>query len=70
MEVDPNRKVTVAEINCAEDCIKGCVLGEDCPNLEDRQKASEFIQKTSLDRMLEIAQARIERLRRQHSSSQ
>ncbi|MGK7908004.1 MAG: hypothetical protein AB4040_12390 [Synechococcus sp.] len=60
----------MTEINCAEACINGCVLGEECPHLEERQKASEFIHETSLDKMLEIAQARLDRLRSQHSASQ
>lgn len=45
-----------AEINCAEACVNGCVLGDDCPNTEYRQQASSFINKTSLDDMLAIAE--------------
>jgi hypothetical protein len=45
------------EINCAEACQNGCVLGDQCPNLEYRDKASKFIQETSLDDMLAIAEA-------------
>jgi hypothetical protein len=48
-----------AEINCAEDCIKGCVLGEKCPNLEYKTQASKFIEETSLDDMLAIAEAAV-----------
>ncbi len=48
--------MTKTEINCAVDCIDGCRLGEDCPNKEYQQEASEFINETSLDKMLEIAE--------------
>ena len=60
----------VTEINCAEACINGCVLGDDCPHLEERQKASNFIQETSLDAMLQMAEARLERLRKEHAARQ
>ncbi len=43
-------------INCAEACVNGCVLGNECPNLEYKEKTSQFIQDTSLDDMLAIAQ--------------
>lgn len=43
------------EINCAEACVNGCVLGEQCPNKEYREQASKFIQEKSLDEMLAIA---------------
>ncbi len=48
--------MTKTEINCAVDCVDGCRLGEDCPNKGYQQEASEFIQETSLDKMLEIAE--------------
>jgi len=44
-------------INCAEACVNGCVLGEKCPNLEYKSEASKFMNETSLDKMLEIAEA-------------
>ncbi len=44
-----------ANVNCEVDCVNGCVLGGDCPNAEYRQKASQFINTTSLDDMLAIA---------------
>lgn len=51
------------KINCAEACINGCVLGDKCPNLESREATSKFIQETSLDNMLEIAEmARMKKL--------
>ena len=44
-------------INCAEACVNGCVLDDKCPNLEYKEKASSFIESTSLDDMLAIAEA-------------
>lgn len=44
-----------ANVNCEVDCVNGCVLGNDCPNAEYRQQASQFINTTSLDDMLAIA---------------
>jgi hypothetical protein len=44
------------QINCAEACVNGCVLGDQCPNLEYKEQASKFISETSLDDMLAIAQ--------------
>jgi hypothetical protein len=43
-------------VNCAVDCVNGCVLGDKCPNQEHATEASKFINETSLDKMLEIAQ--------------
>ncbi len=48
-----------ADVNCAVDCVNGCVLGDQCPNLEFRDQASEFINKTSLDDMLAMADAAV-----------
>lgn len=45
------------QINCAEACVNGCVLGDQCPNKEYAAKASNFIKETSLDKMHEIAEA-------------
>ena len=51
------------KINCAEVCVNGCVLGDKCPNKEYSQEASQFIQETSLDKMIEMAEAaRIKKL--------
>ena len=49
------------QINCKEACKNGCVLGDQCPNLEYRDQASKFIQETSLDDMLAIAEAALRR---------
>lgn len=43
------------EINCAEACVNGCILGDKCPNLQYKDQASKFIQEKSLDEMLAIA---------------
>ncbi len=47
------------KINCAEACVNGCVLGDNCPNIEFREATSKFIQETSLDQMLAIAEERL-----------
>lgn len=44
------------QINCAEQCKNGCILGDQCPNLAYRDQASKFIQETSLDQMHDIAE--------------
>lgn len=44
-------------VNCAQDCINGCILGKKCPNKEFAAQASDFIKDTSLDKMLEMAEA-------------
>ncbi len=43
-------------INCAEACVNGCVLGDKCPNKGYLKETSKFIDDTSLDKMLEIAE--------------
>ncbi len=43
-------------VNCEIDCVNGCVLGDECPNKEYKEEASKFINETSLDKMLEIAE--------------
>lgn len=48
---------TVDTVNCEQDCRNGCILGDQCPNQEYAQRANEFMQNTSLDRMHEIADA-------------
>ena len=50
-------------VNCAVDCANGCILGDRCPNKEYQQEASKFIEDTSLDKMLEMAEiARMKKL--------
>ncbi|MGD1712474.1 hypothetical protein [Dapis sp. BLCC M172] len=43
-------------INCAEACVNGCTLGDKCPNKEYAKETSKFIDNTSLDKMLEMAE--------------
>lgn len=51
------------KVNCAEACVNGCVLGDKCPNLEYKEETSKFIQDTSLDKMIEMAEiARMKKL--------
>ena len=45
------------QINCKEACVNGCILGDKCPNIEYRKETTKFIENTSLDQMLEMAEA-------------
>jgi hypothetical protein len=36
--------------------VNGCILGDDCPHREHLAAASKFIQNTSMDEMLAIAE--------------
>jgi hypothetical protein len=58
---DEENTMNPAEINCAEACVNGCVLGDQCPNLEYKEQASDFIKKTSLDDMISIAEEAVRR---------
>lgn len=50
-------------IDCATACVNGCVLGDKCPNLEYKAEAMKFVEETSLDKLLEIAeQARLKKM--------
>lgn len=51
------------EVNCAEACVNGCILGDQCVNKEHIQQASKFIQETSLDQMLLIAEEALRKKR-------
>ncbi|NJK38382.1 MAG: hypothetical protein HC835_02445 [Oscillatoriales cyanobacterium RM2_1_1] len=53
----------INNINCAEACVKGCVLGDQCPNKEYAEAANEFINSTSLDQMLAMAEEAIRKKR-------
>jgi hypothetical protein len=56
-------KLMTTQVNCAVDCINGCILGDRCPNKEYAEEASQFIEETSLDKMIEIAEiARMKKL--------
>ena len=48
-------------VNCAEACVDGCIMPDNCPNQEYAESASEFIQNTSLDDMLSMADEAVRR---------
>ena len=52
-------------VNCAVACVEGCILGEQCPHRENLAATSQFIQNTSLDEMLAIADEAMRRRRMQ-----
>jgi len=54
-----------SSINCAEACVNGCILGDQCPNREYIPATENFISNTSLDQMLEIAEEAIRKKRMQ-----
>ncbi len=58
----------MADVNCAVDCKDGCVLGDQCPHKDNQAKASEFIESTSLDDMLEIAAEAVRRKQQERAS--
>jgi len=58
----------MADINCAVDCKDGCVLGEQCPHQDSQKQASEFIENTSLDTMLEMAAEAVRRKQLERAS--
>ena len=53
--------MTTPSINCAEVCVNGCIQPDDCPNRVYQAKTAAFIQKTSLDEMLAIAEEAVRR---------
>ncbi len=55
-------------VNCEVECVAGCVLGDECPNLEFKAQASKFIEETSLDQMLKMAEAAVQRRRLERAS--
>jgi hypothetical protein len=44
-----------ATVNCAEACVNGCVLGDQCPHLEAAKAAREYIKNTDWDTIMETA---------------
>ena len=44
-----------ATINCAEACVNGCVLGDQCPHLETAKAARDYINNTDWDTIMETA---------------
>ena len=51
------------QINCAEACVNGCVLGDKCPHKEYATQASQFINNTPLDQMLDMAEEAVKKKR-------
>lgn len=57
MTLTPNpENFEPATIDCQTACVDGCVLGDRCPNKEYQEQTSKFIEETSLDDMLVIAE--------------
>ncbi|MGB3573873.1 MAG: hypothetical protein WA783_18155 [Phormidesmis sp.] len=54
-------EINPVDVNCAEACKDGCVLGDQCPHKKDQEKTSQFIEETSLDTMLEMAAEAVRR---------
>ena len=50
-------------VDCAVACVNGCVLGDKCPKREYAEATSNFIEHTSLDKMLEMAEEALRRKR-------
>lgn len=55
-------------VNCEVECVAGCVLGDECPNLAFKAQASKFIEETSLDQILAMAEAAVQRRRQERAS--
>ncbi len=49
---------SMSTVNCKEECVNGCILGDKCPHLEYLATARKFIAEHSVDRMIEIADSR------------
>jgi hypothetical protein len=50
-------------VDCAVACVNGCVLGDKCPKREYAAATSSFIENTSLDKMLEMAEEAVKKKR-------
>lgn len=46
-------------VNCAVECVNGCILGDQCPNREYQAAATQFMAGKSMDEILAIAEERI-----------
>jgi len=46
------------QVNCKEECTNGCVLGDQCPNLEYLAKARKLLAEYSIDKLIEISNSR------------
>lgn len=43
-------------MNCAETCVNGCILGDQCPHLQHLAEALKFVQETPMETILEVAE--------------
>lgn len=50
-------------VDCAVACVNGCVLGDKCPKREYAVATSSFIENTSLDKILEMAEEAVKKKR-------
>ena len=58
----------MVDINCAEACKDGCVLGDKCPHKDSQAEASEFISNTSLEDMIAMAEEAVRRKREERAA--
>jgi len=57
-------------INCAEACTNGCIQPDNCPSRIYQDQASDFIKNTSLEEMLALAEAAVQRRNQERMSRQ
>lgn len=50
-------------VDCVVACVNGCVLGDKCPKREYAVATSSFIENTSLEKMLEMAEEAVKKKR-------
>ncbi|MDQ2098629.1 MAG: hypothetical protein QQW96_13385 [Tychonema bourrellyi B0820] len=50
-------------VDCVVACVNGCVLGDKCPKREYAAATSSFIENTSLDKILEMAEEAVKKKR-------
>jgi len=50
-------------VDCAVACVNGCVLGDKCPSREYAEATSNFIENTSLEKMLAMAEEAVRKKR-------
>ncbi len=50
-------------VDCAVACVNGCILGDKCPKREYAAATSSFIENTSLDKILEMAEEAVKKKR-------
>jgi hypothetical protein len=60
---------TNPEINCAVECVNGCKLGENCPNQAYQAGTAQFIEETSLDAILAMAEVAVRKRQLERAST-